>query len=632
MNLVRLHTQISPDVSKPLNSINTDEREYIWRAVAAYRKEGIYTCLSPYWGVPMKFAKDSGIDGDPNQSALGLLFFDPKLQTAYKAWLKALLSETNPHTGIPLAKDPAIAVLQIQNEDSLLFWTVNAIQGPQRKNLGKLFAKFAIKKYGSLQNIATAWGDAKLPGDDFRSATLDFYNIWELTQVRTGNMGVRVADQAEFYTRTMYDFNASIVRYLREDLGCKQLVNAGNWRTADSARLNDLERYSYTAGDVDAVNRYFTGQHRGPNEGWAIMNGDKYTNASVLQDPGPFPLNIKQTIGRPMMITESSWVMPNAFASEAPLLVSAYQSLTGLGAYFWFATGDDEWTPPSSANGYTASQAKWILGTPDTLGMFPAAALAYRKGYVKRANPVVTEQRSFDDLWNRRAPLIAETDGFDPNRDSRDISPKSLVRTAIDQRAYLVGPVQVKFGSDPALSSVRPLESYVTQSGTSIRSATSEVKLDTRLQSCTVDSSSAQGVAAFFENQSEYKLSDIDFTCQNRYGSALAVAMDGKPMRASSQILVQFCSTVRPTNWQEKAAQIDIGQGKSVPGFEVTNFGTSPWQVTSPQLTIHIRNPRLRSAVALDENGNILAPVKTLRDPAGIAFRFPEKSLYVVVR
>ena len=264
--------------------------------------------------------------------------------------------------------------------------------------------------------------------------------------------------------------------------------------------------------------------------------------------------------------------------------------------------------------------------------MFPAAALAYRKGYVKRANPVVTEQRSFDDLWNRRAPLIAETDGFDPNRDSRDISPKSLVRTAIDQRAYLVGPVQVKFGSDPALSSVRPLESYVTQSGTSIRSATSEVKLDTRLQSCTVDSSSAQGVAAFFENQSEYKLSDIDFTCQNRYGSALAVAMDGKPMRASSQILVQFCSTVRPTNWQEKAAQIDIGQGKSVPGFEVTNFGTSPWQVTSPQLTIHIRNPRLRSAVALDENGNILAPVKTLRDPAGIAFRFPEKSLYVVVR
>ena len=43
----------------------------------------------------------------------------------------------------------------------------------------------------------------------------------------------RLADQLQFMAETMYDFNREIARYLREDLGCKQLINAGNWQTVD---------------------------------------------------------------------------------------------------------------------------------------------------------------------------------------------------------------------------------------------------------------------------------------------------------------------------------------------------------------------------------------------------------------
>ena len=46
------------------------------------------------------------------------------LKAAYKAWMKALLTPRNPHTGVPLAKDPALAIVQVQNEDSLFFGTV----------------------------------------------------------------------------------------------------------------------------------------------------------------------------------------------------------------------------------------------------------------------------------------------------------------------------------------------------------------------------------------------------------------------------------------------------------------------------------------------------------------------------
>ena len=39
-----------------------------------------------------------------------------------------------------------------------------------------------------------------------------------------------------------YQFYTDIAAYYRNDLGCKQLINASNWITADPVHLNDLER------------------------------------------------------------------------------------------------------------------------------------------------------------------------------------------------------------------------------------------------------------------------------------------------------------------------------------------------------------------------------------------------------
>ena len=57
-------------------------------------------------------------------------------------------------------------------------------------------------------------------------------------------------DQLEFYTELMRKFNQDMERYLREELGCRQLINAGNWRTVDPVLVCDAERYSYTANEV----------------------------------------------------------------------------------------------------------------------------------------------------------------------------------------------------------------------------------------------------------------------------------------------------------------------------------------------------------------------------------------------
>lgn len=627
VNMVRLHTQLSPDLQRTPNAritdVNEAERDAIWRAAAAYKKEGIYVTVSPYWGVPMKFAPHWNVAGGTDQSALGLLFFDPQLQAAYKAWLRALLAETNPYTGVPLAKDPVLGIFQIQNEDSLLFWTVNSLKGPQRRNLGRKFAAWAAKKHGSLGAATRAWSETRLEGDDAAAGVLDFYNVWEMTQDRGGGVGARLADQLEFWARTMHEFNAEIGRFLREDLGCRALVNAGNWRTASSERLFDAERWSYTATRVDAVNHYFGGLHRGPNEGWAIVNGDKFTGVSALKEPWLLPINLRQTKGRPILVTESCWVPPNGYGGEGPFLVAAYQSVTGVDGYYWFATGDDEWTEPTSANGYMPSLAKWTFATPDVVGGFPAAALMYRRGDLKRAEPSVIEQRPLADLWARVPAALPEESGFDPNR---DIAPNAPGRARPDALAFLRGPVQVVFGGTASV-----VQSPREDTGTTVRSGTREVALDYAKGVCTVDAPKAQGVSAFFAAAPQHALSTVEFACDNAYGTAMAIALDDKPLASSDKVMVQFVTDCRPAGWQDKATEIEVGEGKKVAGREVVSFGKAPWMITEARLRVAIKNPRLTKASALDANGMATREVPLERAGGAVRFRFPSRGALAVV-
>ncbi len=168
VNMVRLHGQMEPkDKNARLTDVDNKAVDEAWKLVAAMKKEGIYVTLSPYFPNHVKQVPSAwGIDGWPqNQTPSGLLFFNSKLQEGYKAWLKALLARPNPYTKIPLAQDPALAIIQLQNEDSLLWWTAQGIKGRQAELLGRMFGDWLKVKYGSLAGAFKAWGNDKVAED-----------------------------------------------------------------------------------------------------------------------------------------------------------------------------------------------------------------------------------------------------------------------------------------------------------------------------------------------------------------------------------------------------------------------------------------------------------------------------------
>jgi len=632
INMVRFFCNITP-AGSDLLAIDSDERARFWKGIAAVKKEGIYVTFCPYWAGASRTKPALGYLDDGGNHNWGLLFFDPKLQAAYKNWMKQMLTEKNPNTGIALAQDPALAVIEIQNEDSLLFWTTQGIKGAARKELRRQFGAFAAKKYGSVENTRAAWQNAApspdqdVP-DDFANGEAALYITWQLTQ-RGGNAGQRqrCADQMQFLTETMLHFNQMIGDYLKNDLGCRQLVNAGNWRTADNVTMLDAERWSYTANEVMAVNRYYDGVHEGANNGWAICNGDRFTDDSVLLRPRELPLTLKQVSGFPMMITESSWVPPLSHQSEGPFLVAAYQSLTGVDAYFWFQTGEEDWRQPGSANGFMPSEGKWVCATPMLLGQWPAASLLYRLGYIQQGAPVVSEQRTLTDLWERRMPIIAEDAGYDPNRDQDNRSKESNIKDGVNPLAYLVGPVVANYAVESAPSRVLDLRQYLDPQRKTVRSVTGEITFNYGDGWCKLDTPKAQGVTGFLKTLGDCRLTDVAIRSSNDYATVLVVAMDNKPLKESGKILVQVGTTERPLGWKTKPISIN---GRA--GEQVVSFGHAPWMIVRAEVEIAIANSTIKTARVLDANG---MPVNTisLEPAAGRAtFKFPPDALYVVLQ
>ncbi|HEX8234789.1 MAG TPA: hypothetical protein VF600_02445 [Abditibacteriaceae bacterium] len=634
VNLVRLFGDLFSDENSKLTDIRIRERDKVWRSVAAFKKEGIYTSYMPFWShvVSSKHLKSWGIPGDEDQSPSGLLFFDTTMQSGYKSWLKQMFDTKNPYTGLRLADDASLAIIELQNEDSLLFWTAQGIKGQQLRNLEKLYGDFLIKKYGSLDKASATWlaaGAADLTfqeggKDDFAQGRAGLYITWQLTQPQTGYKAVRLADQLQFLGETMRNFNAEMVRYLRQDLGCKQLINAGNWKTADPVLLNDVERWSYTVGDVISVNRYYTGIHNGPRAGWSWDVGDTFTHATALLDPRSLPLNMKQVAGFPNVVSESGWIAPSKYQTEGPFLTAAYGSLTGVDTVIPQSIGSSEWQ--NSADG------KWHQGTPQTLGQFPAAALMFRNGYIKKGAPVVHEERTMADLWNRRDPLIAEDKSFDPNRDAGSGGSKNNLKSAVNPLAFLVGPVQVKYGGDPKKTSIANLKPFINETAKNIRSNTGEINLDYGNGLCTVNTPLAQGATGFMENFLTIKLSDVTLRSTNEYSTISVVSMDAKPIRQSRKLLVQVGTIVRPTGWQEKDATFEDDSKKPVQGKQIVAVGKTPFQITNIDATVVVNNPSLRSATLLDINGMAVGAIPAMRQGATFSVKLPSNAMYVVLR
>jgi hypothetical protein len=629
VNMVRWHGSLAPkgDKSK-ITDVDAAEIDKVQRYVAAMKAEGIYTTFSPYWAVAVHANPNWGLKGHPSGGMTGMLFWDEDLQAAYKGWLREFFTRKNPY-GLPLAQEPALAIFQIQNEDSLLFWTLESVKGEERRRLGAKFGAWAAKKHGSIDRAKEAWGGTHADGDDFAAGVAGLMHMWEYNSDQKGGRLQRLADTLQFLSETMHAFNRDLAQFLRQDLGCKMLINAGNWYTANNLLMLDAEHWSYTANDIIGMNHYVvSGAHINPTEqhktGWLVAQGDYFQDGSVLLHPRKLVTNRKLVAGYPFLVSECTWVPPMSYQSEAPFLTAAYSSLTGFDILYWFAMGQV---------GYDRTVNKWQVATPSFLGGFPAASLLFRKYFVKQAEPVVHEERAMNDIWTLRSTVIGEEESYDPNRSSGYLPKEVNMKGGVNPLAFLVGPVEVKYGGDPAKTTAVDLSKYIDDQKKVVTSATGELTFNHGDGWCTVDAPKAQGVSGFLAKTGTFALQTVTIESKNEYATILAVPLDDRTLASSRSILVQVTTMCRPYHWKESAATFKDPEGKtSYQGKRIDDTGSEPWNEVATQAQISVKNGSLKKAVALDPNGMPAGELKTEVKGGAFVVTLPSNALYVILR
>jgi hypothetical protein len=594
VNMVRYHGPIF-DASGDPAKVDRQRLDDIFYLVSALKRVGIYTTISFYFPLWFDIKPQYGIPGYDtidNKRPFALLYFDDRMQAIHRSWARGLLTTDSPYTGVPLAKEPAVAILEVINEDSFFFWTFtkNNVPAMHWEKLERLFAQWLVGRYGNLQQAFAAWGRATLPEDDAAGGRAGLYEAWHMTGdgVKAGpaEKAKRVGDQVRFLTELQRGFYADFAGYVKSELGYGGLISCSNWHVSDGPMLDALERYSYTAGDVIDRHGYFGGKHEGDGASYSVRVGHTFESLAAVTVPERLPLQFIQIDGFPHTISEVGWPNPNRYRAEATFLASAYGALQGADGIYFFAVGSNFLRD--------TSMSKFAVSCPDTAGTFPAAALQYRRGDVQEADAAVYQVLRLDDLYAMKGSGASTAQALDELRKA-DIPEGGEATGAIsmlDPLTFYVGRVMRTFGDNPEGSTQKNLTAYIDRDRSMVSSLTGELTWDYSSGLVRVDTPRSQGVAGFLAKAGRIELSDVAIESRNDFGTVMVMSLDDEPIATSKAILIQAMTEERP-------------YGFKVEGNRITDLGGQPFGIRKLAMAVSLalQGTGEVTVIRLDENG-----------------------------
>ncbi len=148
-------------------ALDAAQLDKVHRLIAILARHGIYSNLN------LKVSKTlSAADGFPETVVQfpdfqkRVDFFDRRMIDLQKDYARRLLTTKNPYTGLSPAEDPAVAIVEINNENSVLgYFTRDLGQGanrfaePFRSDLQTQWNAWLARRYADTTTLATAWAD-----------------------------------------------------------------------------------------------------------------------------------------------------------------------------------------------------------------------------------------------------------------------------------------------------------------------------------------------------------------------------------------------------------------------------------------------------------------------------------------
>ncbi len=616
INMVRIHGALFDRSSDDPTKIDPKRLDNYFYLINALKKQGIYVHLSTYFPLWLSLKASDGIPGADDalgKTPFGLLIFEPRMQEIYKSWLKQILTTPSPYSGKTLAEETSVGVFEIQNEDSLFFWTFQPAslgKGP-RELLEKRFAAWLAQKYHTLDQAFAAWPGDKHPDDNTAESRAGLYGPFEMSSAgfpkQSPDRQKRLLDQIHFLTEVQHDFYADMHTYIRNDLGAKWPISASNWTTAPG--LGFIERYTYSGVEVIDKHGYFGGKHEGDASAWSVRKGQTYEDKTALIDPTSVPFQVVRLPGHPHIQTEIAWNKPNRFIGEGELLISTYASLQGIDGVYLFVAESGNWQNTGSSN--------WPYMMPGEIGQSPANALQYRRFDLKPGDTVLRQVTTVDDLLNLKSSTILEGNNVDFRMAEAPKSTQADQIAGFDPLTFFVGRVERTL--DPQAQPVATdLSKYIDRDKQTITSSTGEIVWNYGLGLLTVNSPKSQAASGFLAKAGPIKLGDITIDSHNEYATIHAISLDGLPLATSRKILIQAFTEEKMYGFKSTNGVID-------------DIGRGPITVRDIDATITLAKSVSMKAVSLDEQGYLRAELQPQVTGDTVVITLPKDSLYTIL-
>ncbi len=333
INCVRLHHLDFRDIwgknfSRTKMEFDPEQLDRLDYYVAALKKRGIYVNLNLH--VSRSLDERDGFPKDENRPRhdKGIDNYYRPLIDANKKYAKDLLEHINPYTGQAYKDEPAVAMIEINNENSILngwggWGGLEVIQDPFLADLRTLWNDWLKKRYETDEALKAAW---KTSAGELESASVPV--IWKKEAGKFTKEAVN--DFCDFLLDVEADYWNEMYRFLKDEIQVRQPVSGTQLRygsTHAQAKMDYCDIHAYWNHPV------FPGKSWDLND-WYVRNRALVNFA----DKNIFgPLATSRVYGKPFTLSEYNHPFPNRYAAEGLPLLAAFGAFQGWDGIFPFA-------------------------------------------------------------------------------------------------------------------------------------------------------------------------------------------------------------------------------------------------------------------------------------------------------
>ncbi len=398
----RRHNDVPRRDSEPTRALDPEAMARLDYFIACCRENGVYIDLN--LNVSRPFTTGDGVKQvEWIGLGKGLTYFDPQLILLQKEYAAQILSHVNPFTGHRYAEDPAIAIVELVNENSILeAWVCNRLRGQQiepsgtwsdippayAEDLDRLWNRWLLRRYVDRQALAQAWGGDLRDNEDPRLDSVRRLRPEDFA----ASARARFYDEATFYAEMERSYFREMSAYLRGELDVRQVIIG----TSDHNHSIHATLHVANNAELGIVDGHVYWQHpHVPGGDWG-GTGWTITNTPMVDAPdhsAPAQLSRSRVKGLPYIVSETNEPFPNDYAAEFIPIVTAYGLLQDWDGLFFYSY----WSDSAEPWGDHAIGRFWPMAN-DPLKMTEIAmgALTFLRGDVQAARRMVERRLSHE--------------------------------------------------------------------------------------------------------------------------------------------------------------------------------------------------------------------------------------------